>query len=305
MGDLISLGELTKPATVLIEKISAAVGVIFEPHRIRRKALAEADAENIRAVSQIKITDLNRRAATRWLEEEAHKQENIENITKKALPKLQADAKPQNIENDWIVNFFDKCRLISDDQMQNLWAKILSGESNKPGKYSKRTVNLLASMDKKDAELFTKLCSYCWIIGDEIYPIIYNIIDPIYHQSGIKNNVLIHLDDIGLIGFAYNGNIEMRFMEDSITAYYNKQCVKIHFPNPNHKTVRIGCSTLTKSGEDLYSICKHLTVDGFFEYVINAWRYPRHPDSFTIEVFPPQSNSLYSDLEVRTPDASV
>ena len=80
---LINIGELSRPATVLVEKISDAVGGIFKPYQIVRVAKAEAEADRVRADSQIEISDLQRRAFHRFLEEEAKKQENIENITQK------------------------------------------------------------------------------------------------------------------------------------------------------------------------------------------------------------------------------
>ncbi|MFC1592622.1 DUF2806 domain-containing protein [Chloroflexota bacterium] len=58
-----------------------------------------------------------------------------------------------------------QCRIISDDDMQMLWSRILAGESNSPGTYSKRTINALASFDKVDAELFTKLCSITFLLS--------------------------------------------------------------------------------------------------------------------------------------------
>src|SRR2546421_4909743 len=80
---LINIGELSKPATVVVEKIPDAVGGIFKPYQIVRVAKAEAEADRVRADSQIEISDLQRRAFHRFLEEEAKKQENIENITQK------------------------------------------------------------------------------------------------------------------------------------------------------------------------------------------------------------------------------
>lgn len=80
------------------------------------------------------------------------------------MPGIDEKAQPEKIEDDWITNYFDKCRLVSDEQMQNLWSKVLTGEANSPGKFSKRTVNLLASLDKTDAELFQKICSFAWIV---------------------------------------------------------------------------------------------------------------------------------------------
>src|SRR5258708_34931791 len=117
-----SLGDLSKPATVLVEKISDAVGGIFKPYQIVRVAKAEAQADRVRVESQIEISDIQRRAFRRFLDEEGKKQKNIEDITGKALPQLEENSKPDEVENDWITNFFDKCRLISDDEMQGLWS---------------------------------------------------------------------------------------------------------------------------------------------------------------------------------------
>lgn len=136
-SSLINLGELSKPATVLVEKISDAVGGIFKPYQMVRVAKAEAQAERIRAEGQIEISDLQRRAFHRFLNEEAQKQKNIEDITQKALPELQQNARPGEIEDDWLTHFFDECRLISDADMQALWSKVLAGEANAPGKFSK------------------------------------------------------------------------------------------------------------------------------------------------------------------------
>jgi hypothetical protein len=54
-GSLINLGELSKPATVLIEKIAEATGGVFRPFQIRRVAQAEADAEIIKTSAKIEI----------------------------------------------------------------------------------------------------------------------------------------------------------------------------------------------------------------------------------------------------------
>src|SRR5262249_33953518 len=75
---LISLGELSRPATVLIEKISNAVGGICKPWQLVRVAKAEAEVERIRKESEIEVTDLHRRAIHRFVVEEAQRQANIE-----------------------------------------------------------------------------------------------------------------------------------------------------------------------------------------------------------------------------------
>jgi len=169
-SSLINLGELSKPATVLVEKISDAVGGIFNPYQIVRVAKAEAQADRVRAEGQIEISDLQRRAFHRFLEEEAKKQKNIEEITSKALPLLEENSKPNEVEDDRITNFFDRCRLISDDEMQGLWSRVLAGQANLPGAYSKRAVNFLSGLDKSEADMFTSLCGFGWQLGDYLVP---------------------------------------------------------------------------------------------------------------------------------------
>jgi len=67
---LISLGDLSKPATILIEKISDAVGGIAKPWQTVRVAKAEAKADLIRAESRIEISEIERRALARIVREE-------------------------------------------------------------------------------------------------------------------------------------------------------------------------------------------------------------------------------------------
>src|SRR5580658_3483430 len=107
-GPLIKLDDLTKPATVLIEKISEAVGGICKPWQVVRVAKAEAEADQIREESKIHITGIQRRAMRRFLEEEGKRQSNMEEITAEAIPLLEAESAPEKMEDDWIANFFDK-----------------------------------------------------------------------------------------------------------------------------------------------------------------------------------------------------
>ena len=184
-NSLINLGDLSKPANTLIKKASNAVGGLFAPYQIKRIAKAEVEAELIKKQSEIEITDLQRRAMSRWIDEEALHQKNMEDVTTKALPQLNEEAKADSIENDWLVNFFDKSRIVSDNEMQELWSRVLAGEANAPGTYSKRTVNFLSDLDKAEADLFTKLCGFVWMIG-ELRPLVFDASAEIYNRHGIN-----------------------------------------------------------------------------------------------------------------------
>ena len=271
-GSLINLGEFTKPATVLIEKISDAIGGYFKPYQIRRVAQAEADAEKIKALSKLEITELQRRGLQRLIAEEAKKQDNIESIASKALPLLNDESNPQGVEDDWIVNFFDKCRLISDEEMQNLWAKVLAGEANAPGKYSRRTVNFLGSLDKTDAFYFTSLCGFAFVIGN-IVPLVFNIDDSIYNNNDINFTTIKHLEDIGLLSFEYSG-LNMYTKErlpKRINIFYYGNALNLEFNKEEDNQLQIGRVILSQVGQELALICGSKPVPHFLDYVIKEW----------------------------------
>lgn len=264
------LGDLSKPATVLIEKISGAIGGIFKPWQIIRVAKAEAEAERIRAESEIQITDLHRRAFLRFLEEEAKKQSNIESITQEALPLLEDQSSPENVEDDWITNFFDKCRIISDRDMKQIWSRILAGEANSPGTFSKRTVNLLGDLDKRDAELLTHLCGFTWSI-DGAKPLVFDTGDSIYNEHGISFVSLSHLESLGLIRFDSLAGFQMTGLPKLVAANYYGRRVVLTLPKDFGNDLKLGKVLLSRTGQELARVCDARPIDGFFEYVHDKW----------------------------------
>jgi hypothetical protein len=270
-NSLFSLGDLTKPATVLIEKISDALGGVFKPHQIVRVAKAEAAAEQIRAESQIQVTELQRRAMYRFFEEEGKRQSNIEDITRKALPLLGEESSPQNVEDDWITNFFDKCRIVSDEDMQRLWSKVLAGQANRPGAFSRRTVNLMADLDKDDAELFLRLCGFAWVIHDLVCPLVFDTTDGIYARNGIHLWQLTHLESLGLIQFDSFAGFSRSRMPKRATAAYFGRPVELTFAQEADNQLFIGKVLLTRAGYELVRVCDSTPIDGFFDYVYERW----------------------------------
>ena len=268
---IVNLGKLSKPADTLIKKVSAAVGGVFEPWQIKRVAKAETEANLMKAKSEIEISDLHRRAMHRFVEEEANRQENMEEITKKALPQLEDKSDPSKMDDDWVTNFFDKSRIVSDIEMQDLWANVLAGESNSPGTYSKRTVNFLGDLDKRDAELFVALCRFGWIFGD-FTPLIFNAQDPIYNDNGINFSTLSHLDNIGLIQFNSLSGFSRQGLPKTFTVSYCGQVVPLEMKNEKDNKVTIGKVLLTQVGRELATVCQAQGVDGFVDYVKEQWK---------------------------------
>ena len=251
------------------------VGDLSEPWRIKRVAKAKADAALIEAETEIQITDLKQRVMHRRTEEDARHQQNIENIVGKAIRQLNDDAKsdtnPADMDDDWIANFFDKCRIVSDGDMQTLWSKVLAGEAGEPGTYSKRTVNFLSEMDKNEAALFTKLCGFVWQIGN-IDPLIFDYQEKIYNDNGINFNTLTHLDSIGLIGCGGVSTIRRIGLPQKFTIGFYGKPLALQMPKDADNELDIGHVVFTNIGRELAPICGSKPVAGFYEYVKEHWK---------------------------------
>jgi len=267
---LSNIGKLSPVIKELIEKISSAIGWVLEPTQIIRIAKAEAKAEMIKTESKIEITDIQNRALIRFIAEEAKMQSNIESITIQALPLLEDTATPRDIEEDWISNFFDKSRLISDEEMQILWSRILADEANNPGKFSKQTINILSSMNKSDALLFQTLCGYGWNIG-VFSPLIYNFTDEVYIKSGITFDSILSLKELGLLNLELTYNFTSNFHGgNKVVVDYFSSAYEINFSNQEY-SIKKGKVLLSRAGIELAQICKSEPVPGFLEYVLDYW----------------------------------
>ena len=267
---LVNLGQLSQPADTLIKKVSSAVGGIFEPWQIKRVAKAETEASLIKAKAEIEITDLHRRAMHRFVEEEANRQENMEAITEKAIPQLEDGSDPSKMEDDWVTNFFDKSRTVSDNEMQDLWASVLAGEANSPGSYSRRTVNFLGDLDKRDAELFSALCSFGWFVG-AFTPLIFDNQASIYNEKGLNFNTVSHLDSIGLIQFNNLSGFSRTGLLKNFMVAYCGEPLNLTMGKEEDNKLSIGKVFLTQVGIELARVCQAPRVEGFVDYVKEKW----------------------------------
>jgi hypothetical protein len=268
-GALMNLGDVSKPATVLIEKISDAIGGIAKPWQVKRVAKAEAEADLIHAQAKIKISDMEQRALTRMVHEEGKKQENIESITAKAIPQLSNESKPEQIESDWLTYFFDRGRLVSDQEMQSLWSSILAGQANNPGAFSKRTVDIVATLDTADAHLFTKFCTFVWMIGGPTVIVLEEQHD-LFNRVGINFSSLNHLDDLGLITFNNLTGFMRRGLSKNVTVFYYGQPLTIEFSQEANE-LQIGKVLLTRAGQELVTVCGSVASDEYYQYILNKW----------------------------------
>jgi len=269
-NSIISFGDISKPATLLIKKVSNAVGVLYEPRRIRKHAEAEAEAEKIKTLASNELNEIQQRAVDRFVHQETRKPENIEAITHQAASSLGEDAKVEGLDEDWVAHFFKNCDIVSDKEMQSLWSRLLSGEATKPGTFSKRTVNFIASMDKKDAKLFSDFCQFCWFMGNAI-PLIMDVENKIFNKEGINFTSLKHLDAIGLIAFESLAGYKRHGLGKFAHIFYFGTPTLVEFSKARDNEIQIGKALLTQAGQELAPICGAKRNEAFYKYIIGKW----------------------------------
>lgn len=196
---LIDLKALSEPVCKLIDAISNTIGVLYEPTRIRRKAIAESDSLVIMAKAESDALAI--RAARRISTQETRRQENIEGIVDKSISYLDNNdiADGVALDADWLSFYFDKCQDVSIENVQNLWAKILAGEVLEPEACSRATLLVLQSLSNNDINLFDRYCQFLFHVNGELLRFKYSSLNNHIENSGIRESDIRHLQDLGLI----------------------------------------------------------------------------------------------------------
>ena len=258
---MMNVGDLAGPAAALVDRISETIGGLCPPWQMRRPAKPHVEARVGRSDGESKIADLQTRAMQRLAFEEARKQRNMESVLARSLPHLEESADPDGMDEDWITNFFEHARAVSDKEMQGLWARILAGEANKPGSISRRTVNLIQDLDKEDAQTFFNLCKYVcrFDVDDSTCPLIFSQTDEIYNRSGVNFPSLNHLETLGLVSYDFSTGYSISLAERTreIQLYHGRHRITIPVadpPNARRPEISVGYALFTTAGLELYSI---------------------------------------------------
>ncbi len=167
---------LEKPLEKLVETISEAIGVVgnhvfqFDVAKAKRIGEAEADIERkkiiTRAEGQAEAIAILDRAGKRFALEQYNKQINLENILVKTKKDLEGQAiSEEPVEKDWTIRFLDVAQNISREELQDVLAKILSGEVQKPGSYSYQTLEVIKYLSQRDLQRFLKFVAISTDIG--------------------------------------------------------------------------------------------------------------------------------------------
>lgn len=106
-------------------------------------------------------------------------------------------SKPTEIpmDNDVFWGFLEHSKGISNDEMQELIAKIIAGEYNAPGTYSMSMLQIVKMLGKSELELFEKVCSLL-INGEQIPQDLFSLPE---NAKGFMNELSVDFGTLQLL----------------------------------------------------------------------------------------------------------
>lgn len=88
---------------------------------------------------------------------EAIKKENQIEIIKKVCEQVEKKNIHNSVDKDFIIKYLDEASLISDSDIQDIWAKLLISKSINSQNISKRTLDIVKNLSSKEAKIFEKV----------------------------------------------------------------------------------------------------------------------------------------------------
>ena len=249
---LLDLGGFSVPITKLIETVSKGIGVLYEPTAKVRAAKADAKKIQILAEAQIEKDELKLRAFERLTHTETRRQLNIDKIVFGAAGFMPEEVEVKEVEEDWIVSFFQLCQDTAHPDMQQIWSRLLAGEVATPGAFNIRTLNAVKLLTPEDARLFTRLGTFVFIHshGIPFYPHLKSTFFQYVRRNGISAAEEMHLQDIGLLSSVLTSFPELPSTLHYFSDEYEFCTNNIGFESSN----KLRGFPLTKVGRELHSI---------------------------------------------------
>lgn len=245
-------GEAAKNLSLILKD---NIGIVTDP----LKSLTTGWAERINKRKDHKLTfeleklDLIHRAQNRMILEQIRKQENLESIANQSLPLVNNEADLSQLDIDWIHFFANSCENIGDKEIQILWAKILAGEVNNKGSYSRKTLDILKTISKEDCEIIEKVFSVVISVYDTyfIHGSAFGEI-PYIHKLPFNVLELQHLEYLGLLIIKSIGLT----IEPGKHKFFNHGDEQFVILNRDSKELTIRGIHLTQSGIELLKTLK-------------------------------------------------
>ena len=266
--------QIGETGRLVLRKIANAIGVAHEPTRIERAGKARVNVEVYERRMIAAVED--EIALQRILSREKREYENKAAITRRALAEVDMEkVQPEKLSDDWLSNFYDAGKNITEEEMRFYYSKVLAGEINTPGSFSRVTINIMRGIDSSYAKMFADLCSFsCMTPFRPNQPIVFDVTNSIFISNGVHHGALKQLDAIGLA--SYKGD-SMNFRPILSKLGYGHLEFKLSYFDEEKELVisdaippiNLGGISLTQAGDELQKIVKTNKVEGYFPALLS------------------------------------
>lgn len=176
--------------------------------------------------------------------DEQYAKERIGLYAARAAVKEDQEAKATEEEpsKTWISKFMKYAGDIRDEDVMELWGKVLAGEIKQPGSFSLRTLDILSTIDQRDAQAFQRLAPY--VLYTDFIPY-----ESIAH-AGLAPVQEAQLESVGLITRQMVKRI--KGLPFAINKHYSMTPTSL--PKNFVGTLDVNGFYLTTTGQDLYNL---------------------------------------------------
>lgn len=183
---------------------------------------------------------------------------------------------------EWFTRFFDSASMVSDKDMQTIWAKILSEEADDKGKYSFRFIESMKLLSQSEAKTFAKLSKLVLTEPDgNLY--VYAPSDSqleIYESYGITDFDFLLMEECGLINMGVTQNHDIELDVDSCNGFYNGDLfVRFYSETLSDEMVfKFESYPLTRFGQQVYHLIENTSCKEFVLKLANNIRMSLEED---------------------------
>jgi len=176
-------------------------------------------------------------------------------------------------DNDFFWNTIEHAKSVSNEEMQELIAKIIAGEYNTPGIYSMNTLQVIKMLGKSDLELFEIMCSLLingYQAPQDLFSLPENAKD-FLDELGIDFGSLQLLQSLGL--FLPNDMTESRENPEKKNfpvVYFDKKILFVPTTPENEASLKIsmpGFFGLSPVGKQLLKHLNPKSNDSYFNWL--------------------------------------
>lgn len=243
---------------ILKKLLEEPYGLVINGGNLLESSSLKKEDEGNQSVAQIDPA-VRQRAGLRFLAEELKKQENIEDIVRRADTLLNEDKNSHEskgeVNQGWIFNFMEGAGKTYDDKLKDYWAKLLAGEIRQPGSFSLRTLDVLRNISNEEGKLFERFSQFVFLQEQMSF---------IFHDGnkyGMNYYYLSKLREAGLLQpgeqvaftIAAPKEASSRIIQRFVCG--NKYIELTTYPDS--KDVVVPVCLLTQAGRELYELTEH------------------------------------------------